>query len=261
MRIITLHDIDNEMEMFDGFVDTQSEAADSLSATFECSGYNAIALFNTYGITATVTISTYGNPFPYTFPFVFGDTTATTALYSKTVNLGRDKIEDWWDYFFATPRYGNSDVVFYFPASEYATATVTINYPGGTAKCGLCAMGLATECGKTLQGVKVGISDYSVVETNTFGVSSLSVGTWAKRLDAEGYIETANFNTLYNKIVQNRGIPAVYDLNNYAIEIETGHTSASGLQSLILYGYAADFDPSIEINSHITFGIEVNGLI
>lgn len=246
MRVITLQSVTSALDMFDEFTDTQTEVAEAISETFTTDGCNAVVILNTYGITATLMVT---------------DLALGEVYYNETVSLIRDSIKDWWDYFFAPCRTGR-DLVFYFEGRASTQATITISYPGGTAKCGLCKPGVATVCGKTKYGVDVGITDYSIVDTDSFGSSYLSVGAWAKRADANIIIATSSLDLVQRKMIENRGVPAVYDFNNYKGTIlDSGHTSLDGLQCLIVYGYFERFVPEIQHPVSTEYGLEVQGLI
>lgn len=245
MRIITLVPVSSALDMFDYTTDTQTSVAEEIEESFDCSGCNSVVILNNYCISATLSVV---------------DDDTLTEYYTETVDMIRDSIKDWWDYFFAPCRTGR-DLVFYFEAKTNSTATITLSYPGGTAKCGFCCPGVAVESGKTRYGVDIGITDYSVVDTNDFGVSFLAEGVWAKRADANINILNSQLDTIHSVLVSNRGTAAVYDFNNYQSEIDAGHTSLDGLQSLIVYGYYERFTPEIDRPNSGEYGLQVQGLI
>lgn len=260
MRLITLTDIAVSGEaMFDGITDTQTETAEAIIKTFSVGGFNAVAILNCYGVSASLEIG--------------GDT--------QTISLIRDSIKDWWDYFFAKSRIGG-DFVFYFPVQAAgANATLTISYPGGTAKCGLCVTGSARHVMTTRQDVKIGISDYSRITTNTFGESYLLQGRWAKRADVGGFVYNTDLDLSYRDVVKNRGIACIFDYNEYPdsiaydlpeyvdieryveasyYDITAKHTSVNAYQSLIVYGFTEDFyiqmpGPTISNMKHESQGL------
>lgn len=227
MRIITLYPVTSELEMFDNYTDTQTEEADQIQESFDCSGCNCVMLLNNYGITANLTVSDGGGEF-----------------YNETVSLIRDSIKDWWDYFFAPVRTGR-DLIFYFPARPGATAIITIDYPGGTAKCGFCKPGIAMECGLAKYGVDIGITDYSITTADETG-TYFSVGAWAKTADADIMYENTSLDAITQKIVENRGVPTGFDYNQYQAALGTGHTSLDGLSCLIIYGYTEKYKPTLD---------------
>ena len=219
MRSITLTSITGAGEdMFDGLVGTQTTGSGSIAKTFPIAGFNCVAILNTYGISATLVVD--------------GE--------SQEVSLIRDSIKDWWDYWFAPNRPGR-DVVFYFPEQLSGNASITISYPGGTAKCGLCVTGLAREVAATKYGTKIGITDYSRVDTNEFGQTYLKEGRWAKRVDAKLGMLT-DLDIAYRDIVYNVGTPCVFDYNDYNTDLTERHTSEDGIQSLIVYGFTEDIE-------------------
>ena len=223
MRLISLMDIDLPGNMFDGIVDSQTVAANEISTTFPVAGFNAVTVLNNYGLEASLEVDGV----------------------TQTVSLTRDSIKDWWDYWFAPFRIGR-DCVFYFPVQPAdAQATLTISYPGGDAKCGLCVTGFAREIAKTINDVSIGISDYSRIITNDFGETFLNPGRWAKRGEVALFVENHLSDIAFREIVNNRARPCVFDYNEYATGLDQFHTSVSGLQSLIVYGFTEDYVPSI----------------
>jgi len=246
MRIIKLGTVSSGLDMFDGYVDTQTEEADEIEETFATDGLNAVVVFNTSGVSCRLRVT---------------DNDTSTVYYDETVSLIRDSIKDWWDWFFAPVRAGR-DIAFYFEPRADTSATITITYTGSTAKCGLCLPGMSYEIGKSKYGARVGISDYSVVITNDFGVTYLEQGTWAKRAQADMVIDSSELNNIYRRIAENRGVAAVYDFNNYqGLSINDGHSSVDGYQSLIVYGFFEDFDTILKSDAYTSGTIEVQGLI
>ena len=238
MRIITLTQIDIEEDMFDEFVDTQTEVAEEIEQTFSVAGFNSVTILNTYGIEASLTVD--------------GET--------QTVSLLRDSITDWWDYWFAPSRPGR-DMVFYFPLQSSGDATLTISYPGGTAKCGMCITGVARELMFTRPNVTMGIDDYSRVLTNEFGQTYLNPGRWAKRVQADLLVQNTNMDLVYREIVKNRATPCVFDYNEYPYDLTEYHTSIEGIQNLILYGYTEDFNIKLHEYSYKEVTHEAQGLV
>jgi len=223
MRVITLTAITGSGEdMFDGFVDSQTETAEEIVKTFPITGFNSVTILNTSGVSASLEVD------------------GTT----QTVSLIRDSIKDWWDYWFAPTRTGR-DTVFYFPVQASGDATLTISYPDGTAKCGMCVTGLATENSKTRWGVSVGITDYSIISTDEFGQTYLNPGNWAKRADADLTMPSSSADIAYREIVNLRATPCVFDYNQYSEDIESYHTPEDGIQALVVYGYTEDYSVDI----------------
>ncbi len=79
MRIITLTSIAGAEDMFDEFVESQTETADEIEKTFDITGFNSVVILNTYGLEASLLVDGV----------------------TQTVSLVRTSIKDWWDYWFA----------------------------------------------------------------------------------------------------------------------------------------------------------------
>jgi hypothetical protein len=266
MRIITLSQISGVEDMFDGITDTQTEVADQISETFDVGGKNCVAILNTYGITATLTLAggTTGEILDeggFAILDELGGSIEDSGTISMTVSLIRDSVKDWWDYWFAPSRVGR-DVIFYFPTQPPSTdAHLTIDYLGGTAKCGLCVTGVARQLMTTRNDIEVGIDDYSRVATDEFGQTFLNPGRWAKRLRTSLLVENDMVDAAYRLIVKNRATPTIFDYNEYSYSLNQNHTSAEGLQPLIVYGFTEDFEPAMPSPAISTATHEVQGLV
>lgn len=281
MRLITLYDITGAGEdMFDGYLESQTETATEIEKKFSVAGRNAVAILNNYGISATLSFhnahdtritesgdrrvteagdirvteiitsgSTRITESGDTRVTEAGDTRVTEEPASigevQSVSLIRDSIKDWWDYFFAPSRIGR-DTVFYFPTQPAgAEATLKITYTGGTAKCGLCLTGVARDIMTTRQDLEIGIDDYSIYTEDEFGQLYLNPGNWAKRVDAKLFTEKTNFDIAFREIVKNRATTCIYDYNEYDSTLSEYHTSEEKFTSLIVYGFTEDFNPEI----------------
>lgn len=270
MRIIELNQISLDDYMFDDYIETQTEELIEIRKTFDVSGMNCVMILNNFGISATLTINDSTNSSLHTDIWdgvIHKDTddvvhrdVDVSGISSQTISLLNDSIKDWWDYWFAKSRVGR-DSIFYFPTQPIdSTATIVISYPSGTAKCGMCVTGLAKECGLTSQDVKIGISDYSIIDTNSFGQTYLNVGRWAKRTQASLFMYNDNIDIHYRDVVKNRGIATGYDFNNYEESLNEYHTSEDKMSCLIHYGFTEDFKIIIKSAYNSTASIEVQGL-
>ena len=270
MRIIELNQVSLSDYMFDDYVETQTEDLIEIRKTFDVSGMNCVMILNNYGISATLIINGDGDSRLHTDILdgvIHKDTDDVvhrdidgSGTSSQTISLLNDSIKDWWDYWFAKSRIGR-DSIFYFPVQPIeSTATIIISYPSGTAKCGMCIPGLAKECGLTSQDVKIGISDYSIIDTNSFGQTYLNIGRWAKRTQASLFMYNDNIDIHYRDVVKNRGVATGYDFNNYEYNLDELHTSESGIAFLIQYGFTEDFTINIKSAYNSTASIEVQGL-
>ena len=243
MRIITMGTVSSSLNMFDGYIDTQTETADQISQPFDVSGNNAVVCLNNYGVSANLTVT---------------DDDTSTVIYNETISLHRSGIKDWWDYYFGPIRIGR-DLVWYFPTTANATAVITIDYAGGIAKCGLCLPGTAEIVGHTQWNGKMGITDYSIIDTNDFGLTYLTPGDWAKRGDMDVYIANTDMDSTYNRVIQNRALSSCFDFNEYDFT-DTG-TSIDGTQAYILYGFVESFSHSLKSPGINSASFEIQGVI
>jgi len=230
-------EVSNRWAMFDSYVNTQTENADSIEVVIDVTGMNCLAIFNNYGIEATLTYDGV----------------------TQTISLIRDSIKDWWDYFFAPGRIGR-DAIFYFPTSS-GNATLTITYEDVTAKCGLVAIGVARDIGITMRGVEMGSDGYSIIDTDGSGQTYLSAGNWAKRASAPVRISADDMDAAYRLIVANRANPTIFDYNEYDVALGTRHTSQDKFQSAIIYGFTEDFESIWQNSRYFQADHEAQGMI
>lgn len=239
MRLISLTQITGSGEdMYDEYVNTQTETSGAITKTFPVAGFNCVAVLNCEGVESKLTID--------------GET--------QTVSLVGDSIKDWWDYWFAPSRRGK-DHIFYFPLQTSGNATLTISYPGGTAKCGIAITGVAIDIAPTKHAVNIEIIDYSKVSTDGFGQTYFNPGNWAKRANAGVYFRNEKLDIAYREVVKNRGKACVFDYNKYCCELTERHTSEDGYSAMIVYGSTESFTPTMVSPNLSTATHESKGLI
>lgn len=153
----------NRWNLFDKAVNSQTVAPNSISVTIAPGLVNTVTMLNVSGSTATVEQSISG--------------------YSKTINLVRHEVLNWYDFYYEEPiRQG--DVVFDgIPPFAAASLTVTIDNAGLDAAIGLLAVGKSRTIGTTQWGVTGGVLDYSTPVTDKYGNTTMFKRANAKRLN------------------------------------------------------------------------------
>jgi hypothetical protein len=88
----------------------------------------------------------------------------------------------------------------------YANALVTLclRKPGGTAKCGMFAVGPVVDLGKTLMGLGAEIKDFSETTFNFDGTSKTTVRPWAKRISADISVDSDQVDAVYDALADYR---------------------------------------------------------
>lgn len=181
----------NKFRMFDRKVGSQTEKADSIEVVITpVSVVDVVSVRNVEALTVTVV----------------QETAEEGIVYSKTVELD-DPVGDWYEYFFA-PITRQTEALFngLSPFTD-ATYTITVDNPGGTAKCGELLMGAALDAGMTEAGVSVGIDDYSLIAADEFGVRDIVERDFADNMDLTVYVQRGKSPTLRRLLTHNRATP------------------------------------------------------
>jgi hypothetical protein len=88
--------------------------------------------------------------------------------------------------------------------------TITIRKPGGTAKCGVAALGPVLDLGMTQYGVAREIKDYSTVNFNFDGTSNVQKRNFAKVLSLDVVIENDQIDSAIETLENCRQTPLVW---------------------------------------------------
>lgn len=94
----------------------------------------------------------------------------------------------------------------------YATALVTIaiKKPGGTAKCGVCAIGPLIDIGLAQYGLSREIKDYSTVNFNFDGTSNVIKRNFAKVMDVDLVIDNDQIDNVIETLESYRQKPVAW---------------------------------------------------
>jgi hypothetical protein len=106
--------------------------------------------------------------------------------WSQTIALNTHNVNNWYDWYYQD-LVRKTDIVFVnIPPYINGVLTLTIDNTGGTAACGVCAVGKKTICiGKTRWELKAGIIPYSGTTTDAFGNTKFLPRPSAKRVNLE----------------------------------------------------------------------------
>ncbi len=167
----------------------------------------------------------------------------------EVVNLSLLLEADYYPYFFS-PFEFKQDIIWYYPLYGNSTLRVNIAKPSSDAECGLEVIGATTDLGLSQWKPTVGIIDYSIKSTDSFGNTILDQGDYADRIDVETDIDDNNVDGVKKKLTSIRGLPTLFDCNN----------DNSPKESLIIYGFYEKFDIMIPNVSFSTCNIRIQGL-
>lgn len=224
----------NRWKMFDSSVTSQSTAVTSITTAIKPdSRVDAIALLNVVGKTVVVTM-----------------TDVTDGLvYNQTFNLVSDSgITDWYGYFFEPIIRKPDLLVLDLPPYYSPTITVTISADTGeTVAIGALVLGQQKEIGGTEYGGKIGISDYSVKQQDSFGNYTILERAFNKKASFDVMVEAGFVDQLQNILAGYRAIPIVYVGSTY-------------YNATVVYGFYKDFSITIAYPSYSVCSIDIEGL-
>lgn len=230
---------ENRCKMFDDFINTSTEKTGTITVVLNANNADSVGIFNIYGQEVTLTLT------------VDGVTIQTETIDLRTVSPD----SGWYAYFYTPYEYGRDRILWEFPKySADATLTISISpRTDGESACGKVELCNGYTLGKSQWGVSVGISDYSIISTDSLGRTYLAQGAYADRMNISLMLDNGNVDYVRRKLASVRGVPSILQGNN------EGMTEI--YQSLIIYGCFENFDIIIPGMVKSTCSIEYKGLI
>ena len=224
----------NRWKMFDSGWGSQTSIATPLTFTLSPMVIiNSLALLNVSATSITVTVTDISSA------TIYNQTFAMTVTPS---------IADWYMYFYEDFIYKSDLVITDIPSAGSALINVTINNTSSTAKCGNCIVGTYYDIGNTQYGASAGIVDYSIKATDSFGNTTVTKRTYAKRMNTNLMINNDIVDDVFNLLATYRSTPLVW------IGAESLYTS------LIVYGFYKDFDVNIAYPDYSSCSLTIEGL-
>jgi hypothetical protein len=205
--------------MFDAYLNTQTEFANLIQVEVTFNNCDRVALFNIEADSVDLELT---------------DENSSTVVQTKTV----DTTSSEWIL----------EEIYIYPN---ATLKITLNKSGGTAKCGLCGIGVSTDVGATLYSPGIGFLDYSKKATNEFGQTYLNVGAWAKKPRIRTYIPFTAVDAVFNTLVAARGSLVMFE----------GNQGDSGYESLRVFGFIKDWDIQLDNPTVAWVTFDIQGVI
>jgi len=137
--------------------------------------------------------------------------------------------------------------VFDLVSSATAVFTLTFAYSGGTVLVGGIIYGVQAYLGQTLYGSTTGIHDYSVKQTDDFGVADILERDYSNRMALDFLVETASKNYVSNLLASYRATLILY------VGDEDDPT-------LITYGFPKDWSMATGEPGFAIVSIDIEGL-
>ena len=174
----------------------------------------------------------------------------STLVYTETQTLDNTFISNWYEYFYE-PYDVFSDLLF-GPLPPYPSATVKLTFTptaaGSTIHCGAALYGNTVELGEVEYGASAGIEDYSRIETDDFGVTTVVERGYLKHASYSVNVETAQLRRVFSTLAALRATPSVWIASdNYQ------------LSPLNAYGLPT-FNLNVRYYSYSNVTIEIKGI-
>jgi len=226
----------NRWLMFDEYVGTQTENADSIEVEID---YDEILDTLTLQEVDAAQVQVVVND------------PVEGVVYDETYELLDYSASDYYEYFFAPYEIQRNLTIMDLPPYSDATITITISETGATVKCGNCILGMQADIGYTQYGPRMGIIDYSKKQIDDFGRAFIKQGNFAKRATMDLWVENGSVDYVFKTLVGARSTPTVF----------VGDPRDGGFQALTIFGFYRDFEITIPGPAISTCTLEVEGFI
>ena len=225
----------NKWAMFDTQVSTQTTRPSSLSVTVKPgTSFNALSIVNTEALSATLEVK---------------DSPTGSVIYNETVTFDGTIIIDWYDYFFEEYDLRNDATFYDIPPYLDCQFTLTLQNATGDVKVGAVLFGNVFDIGLTQYGLNYGIRDYSVKETDEFGITTFVERGYSKRVEPSVFIKNARLNKIAKVLTELRATPTVWISSD-----------DQRFQNIITYGFIKDWGVEVTYPDDSLLRLEIEGL-
>jgi hypothetical protein len=134
------------------------------------------------------------------------------------------------------------------PPYANALVTIAIRKPGGTAKCGTCALGPLVDVGLSQYGLSREIKDYSTINFNFDGTSNQVIRNFAKRMDLDIVIDNSQIDFVIETLEGYRQKPVAW-------------IGAKEFGSACLFGRYSSFKNVVESFPQSKMNLQIEGTV
>lgn len=227
---------DNIHAAFDTSISTVSSATTEMTFSVKIGLIDSVALINLDASISEIAVTDFDDG----------------TVYTNISGLTGGTVYDWYQYFFYDPLLRRTQVV-YSGIPPYANAVVTVRLraPVGTeVSVAQAIFGSLSSLGKSQYGASAGIVDYSVKNTDEFGVTTFVKRAFSKRLNVQFNLDNTDLNRVQSYLYSIRATPAVW----------VASTDTKFEEALVVYGFYRDFTTEISYPTHSQCSIEIEGL-
>ncbi|MBC7861139.1 MAG: hypothetical protein H7Z39_20645 [Burkholderiaceae bacterium] len=224
----------NRYKMFDAFNNTQTTNPESIVVSL-----NPVLIANGFFIggadadsfTVTVTDAIDG------------------VVFSETQSLIQsNSASSFFNWCFKRIARRTAAVLLTLPMYAGATITISIDKPGGIAKCGMCVVGPIVDIGLSTYGISTDIKDFSTTQFNADGTSKTVERDFAKRMSIEVQLENDVIDVVQETLAAYRQRPVVW-------------VGVVRHKSTIVYGKYSSFKNVIPNLNRSRMALQIEGMI
>lgn len=221
----------NRWALFDNQISTETAANGSIQIVIKPGIINSVALIGV--VARRVSVSMVYD----------GDT-----VYDESRNLDKSEISNWYQYFFAG--FELIDQAVFTGLPPFADAEVTITIEGSDiVSCGALLVGTSYYLGKVKYSPAIEITDYSVKQTDVYGVTTFVKRQYAKKMEAALMVENNRINAVFARVGSLRATPSVW---------MTSEKSKYDL--LAVFGWYELFSVTIPYKNYSLCTLQIQGL-
>lgn len=258
----------NRWAMFDSKVSTATVGTETgLQVVLKPGRCNGLAMLEMSGITSFTVTCAYaitargssGTLTTTTREYAYGITLATTTdtrgtsgtlagsvTLAYSIELQNRNVSNWTGYF-VEPFVTKTDVFIGFPSRS--DMTITLNIATASPKVGALMVGKFVELGDIGYGVSSSIDDYSVVNTDAWGVTRLVERDYTKRVNYPITVENWAMRRAFSTLASLRATPSVFiGSDDYRYTPFT------------VFGRVARFSVALSFATYSIVNVEVQGL-
>ena len=230
----------NRWKAFDNKVGTQTSQATSITYKITPGEvFDSIAFLNLEASSVRITLTDAVEGVVYDEIIKLLDVTLT----------GTEAEMDWYAYFFSEITMVTEVAKLGMSLFLNTVLDITITYTGGTAKVGTIIIGKQMTIGDTQYSPSIGITDYSVKDTDAFGNTVITERAYSDKMTCDVAIPTNSIPYIKRMLASYRATVILYIGADEDIYPE-----------MIMLGFYRDFNIVISYPDYAICSIEVEGL-
>ena len=226
--------VTNRLKMFDNINSSATENAEAIVVTVNPGG--VIGGYMLAGLEADTVVVTMTDP-------VNGVVSTQTHDMLQS-NSG----SSFWNWFFKKIVRKTLAVSVQLPAYAGATLTISINKPGGIARCGTCKFGSLTQVGFSEYGLSTDIKDFSTTRFNVDGTTETVERGYVKRMTVDTVLDNDVIDSVQQTLAGFRQRPVVY-------------VGASMFESAVIFGKYSSFKNVISGFNESRMSLQIEGMV